>query len=70
MCTRCIGCAAFMITDQAMPMCGMCQRPAPQPPPPMRRPVPASIIPTAGSMLVVLVFIAGVAVGTKMAGVW
>ena len=55
--------------------CGKCPRcfitkPAPPAPPPMRRPPPTSIIPSTGSMLVVLVFIAGVAVGAKMAGDW
>ena len=55
--------------------CGKCARciitnPAPPPAPPMRTPMHASIIPTTGSMLVVLVFIAGVAVGAKMAGGW
>lgn len=52
--------------------CGKCARciitkPAP---PPMRTPRPASIIPSIGSVLIVLVFIAGVAVGAKMAGGW
>lgn len=55
--------------------CGTCARciinkPTPPAPPPMRTPPPASIIPTTGSMLVVLVFLAGVAVGAKMAGGW
>lgn len=55
--------------------CGKCPRciitkPAPPTPPPMRTPRPASIIPSFGSMLVVLVFIAGMAVGAKMAGGW
>lgn len=55
--------------------CGKCARcvitkPAPPAPPPMRTPRPASIIPSTGSMLVVLVFIAGMAVGAKMAGGW
>ncbi|MPQ84500.1 hypothetical protein F0170_11185 [Pseudomonas sp. MAFF 730085] len=54
--------------------CGICERcvasnPAP-PSPPMRTPLSASIIPSAGSMLVVLVFVVGVAVGAKMAGGW
>lgn len=44
-------------------------RPSPLPPT-MRTPRPASIIPSIGSMLVVLVFIAGMAVGAKMAGGW
>jgi len=55
--------------------CGKCARciitkPAPPVAPPMRKPRPASIIPSTGSMLVVLVFIAGMAVGAKMAGGW
>ena len=55
--------------------CGKCARciinkPAPPAPPPMRTPRPASIIPSTGSTLVVLVFIAGVVVGAKMAGGW
>lgn len=56
--------------------CGKCARciitnPAPPPArPPMRTPRPASIMPSIGSMLVVLVFIAGMAVGAKMAGGW
>nr|WP_315413885.1 hypothetical protein [uncultured Pseudomonas sp.] len=36
----------------------------------LRHALPTSIIPTTGSMLVVLVFTAGVAVGAKMAGGW
>lgn len=55
--------------------CGKCARciitkPPPPPAPPMRTPRPTSIIPGTGSMLVVLVFIAGVVVGAKMAGGW
>lgn len=55
--------------------CGKCARcvitkPGPPAPPPMRKPLPASVIPSAGSMLVVLVFLSGVAVGAKMAGGW
>lgn len=55
--------------------CGKCARciinkPAPPAPPPMCTPRPASIVPSIGSMLVVLVFIAGMAVGAKMAGGW
>lgn len=69
-CAPCTGCAAFMITDQAAPLCGTCEQLKPPAPPPMRAPLPASIIPSAGSMLVVLVFFAGVAVGAKMAGGW
>ena len=45
-------------------------QPPPPLPPPMRTPLPGSLIPAAGSMLVVLVFIAGVAVGAKMVGGW
>ncbi|MBS4090427.1 hypothetical protein [Pseudomonas rustica] len=59
-----------MITDQATPLCGMCERLKPPAPPPMRCPLPASIIPTIGSMLVVLVFLTGVVVGAKMTGGW
>lgn len=69
-CTRCAGCDASMITDQPEPLCGMCERLKPPAPPPMRRTLPASIILTTGSMLVVLVFLAGVAVGAKMTGGW
>lgn len=69
MCTRCGGCGASMITDQATPLCGMCERLKPPAPPPMRRPM-ASLAPSLGSVLIVLVFIAGVAVGAKMAGGW
>ena len=39
------------------------------PPPPMRTPG-TSLAPSIGSPLIVLVFIAGVAVGAKMAGGW
>ncbi|PMY71939.1 hypothetical protein C1X27_10855 [Pseudomonas sp. MPR-AND1B] len=59
-----------MISEQTTPLCGMCERLKPPVPPPMRRPLSASIIPTTGSMLLVLVFLAGVAVGAKMAGCW
>ena len=47
------------------------QRPrlTPLPPPPMREPV-ASLVPSVGSVLIALVFIAGVAIGAKMAGGW
>ena len=69
-CACCTGCDVSLITDQSTPLCGMCQRLKPPAPPPMRKPLTASIIPSAGSMLVVLVFIAGVAVGAKMAGGW
>lgn len=69
-CARFAGCDAFMITDQRLPLCGGCERLKPPAPPPMRHPLPASIIPTTGSMLVVLVFIAGAVVGAKMAGGW
>ena len=44
-------------------------RKAPPSPPPMRV-QRASLAPSIGSLLVVLVFIAGVAVGAKMAGGW
>ena len=50
--------------------CESCRRSLQPSPPPMRIPVSASIIPSAGSMLVVLVFLAGVTVGAKMAGGW
>lgn len=43
--------------------------PPPPPPPPMRTPN-TSIAPSIGSLLIVLVFIAGVAVGAKMSGGW
>ncbi len=39
------------------------------PPPPMRAPM-APLMPSLGSMLVVVVFLVGVAVGAKMAGGW
>ena len=68
--TCCTVCDISIITDQARPLCGMCQRLKPPAPPPMRKPLSASIIPSADAMLVVLVFIAGVAVGAKMAGGW
>jgi len=60
------------VTPQAYCHPGVCEpcRQSMVPPPPMRRPLPASIIPATGSMLVVLVFIAGVVVGAKMAGGW
>ena len=75
-CTRC-----HWIKTEPLPyhssttMCHACRRSVlpgekPPAPPPMRRPLPASIIPTTGSMLVVLVFLAGVEVGAKMAGGW
>lgn len=69
-CTRCTGCDTSMITDQSTPLCGMCERLTSHPPPPMRTPLPASIVPSIGLMLVVLVFLTGVAVGAKMAGGW
>lgn len=68
--TRCVGCELSMITDQSTPLCGMCEQLKPPAPPPMRSPLRASVIPSAGSMLVVMVFIAGVEVGAKMAGGW
>lgn len=73
-CARC-----HWIKTEPMPyhssttMCQACRRsvlPGGKPPPPMRTPLSASIIPSMGSMLVVLVFIAGMAVGAKMAGGW
>lgn len=39
------------------------------PPPPMRTP-DTSVAPSIGSLLIVLVFIAGVALGAKMVGGW
>ena len=45
-------------------------RPSPPAPPPMRTATTAPITPSIGSVLVVLVFLAGVAVGAKMAGGW
>lgn len=56
-------------------MCEACRRSVlgggklPPPPPPMRVPM-APLVPSLGSMLVVVVFLAGVAVGAKMAGGW
>lgn len=70
MLTCCTACDISMITEQARPLCAMCERLKPPAPPPMRIPLSASIIPSSGAMLVVLVFIAGVAVGAKMAGGW
>lgn len=69
-CTRCTGCDVSLITDQSTPLCGMCQHLKPPAPPPMRKPLTASIMPTTGLMLIVLVFVAGVAAGAKIAGVW
>jgi hypothetical protein len=69
-CARSTGCEVSLITNQSTPLCGMCQHLTPPAPPPMRAPRPTSIIPSVGSMLVVLVFIAGMAVGAKMAGGW
>lgn len=40
-----------------------------RPPPPMRRP-DVSLTPSFASLMIALVFIAGVAVGAKMAGGW
>lgn len=57
-------------------MCEACRRsvlpggkPPPPPPPPMRKPM-TSLAPSLGSVLIVLMFIVGVAVGAKMAGGW
>ncbi|MFL1556736.1 hypothetical protein [Pseudomonas sp. O11] len=70
--TACGTCARCIITKPTPPPTtewhGRKVKPAP--PPPMRTPLPASIIPATGSMLVVLVFLAGVAVGAKMVGGW
>ncbi|SCZ13329.1 hypothetical protein SAMN03159391_05819 [Pseudomonas sp. NFACC37-1] len=57
-----------------MTLCEACRRSVlpggkPPPPPPMRTPI-ASLKPSAGSMLVVLVFLSGLAVGAKLAGAW
>lgn len=68
--TQCTGCGVSVITDQCPPLCGMCERLKPPAPPPMRSPLPAPFILSAGSILVVLVFLFGVAVGAKMAGGW
>ena len=68
-CATCAGCDAFMITDQSTPLCGGCERLKPPAPPPMRTPS-TSLIPSFGLLMIVLVFIAGVAVGAKMAGGW
>lgn len=68
-CTQCTGCEASLITDQSTPLCGMCQRSAPPAAPPMRPPNAAHVASLA-SVLIVLVFIAGVVVGAKMAGGW
>ena len=43
--------------------------PAPPAPPPMRS-LNTALAPSLGSLLIVLVFIGGVAVGAKMAGGW
>lgn len=50
-------------------VCTSCIKPLPPAPPPMRNPN-ASLAPSLGSLLIVLVFVAGVAVGAKMAGAW
>lgn len=68
-CTRCTGCDVSLITDQATPLCGLCQRLAPAEPPRLRNPN-ASVTPSLGSLWVGLVFLAGVAVGAKMTGGW
>lgn len=69
-CASCTVCGVSLITDQKVPLCGGCDRPQAPAAPFMRTPNPTSIIPSIGSMLVVLVFIAGMAVGAKMAGGW
>lgn len=68
-CAACTGCGVSLITDQRIPVCGGCQSVRPPEPPPMRQPV-ASMAPSRGSLMVVLVFIAGMAVGAKMVGGW
>ncbi|ARB29711.1 hypothetical protein ATI14_1759 [Pseudomonas tolaasii NCPPB 2192] len=54
-------------------MCAACRRslipPPTVEPPRMRRPE-ASCAPSFGSLMIVLVFVAGAAVGAKMAGGW
>ena len=50
-------------------VCVSCSKPLPPAPPPMRNPY-ASLAPSLGSVLIVLVFIAGVMVGAKMAVGW
>ena len=69
MCTRCVGCDASMITDQEVAICGMCQQLKPPAPPPMRRP-DLSLTSNLDPMWIVLVFVAGLAVGSKMVGGW
>lgn len=68
-CAPCADCGASMVTDRALPLCGMCAQLKPPAPPPMRAPS-TSLIPSLGSLMIVLVFIAGVAVGAKMVGAW
>lgn len=50
-------------------MAGHGNIPPPPAPPPLRNPN-ASVTPSLGSLLIVLVFIAGVAVGAKITGGW
>lgn len=50
-------------------MAGNGNFPPPPAPPPLRNP-DASVMPSLGSLWVGLVFLAGVAVGAKMAGGW
>ena len=50
-------------------VCMSCIKTLPPGPPPMRKPH-SSLAPSVGSLLIVLVFIAGIAVGAKMAGGW
>ena len=68
-CAACAECGVSPITDQRVPMCGGCQAVKPPKPPPMRQPMEL-MAPGIGSLLVVLVFVAGMAVGAKMAGGW
>lgn len=69
MCARCVGCDASMITDQKVAMCGMCQQIRPPAPPLMRRP-DASSSSHLDPVWIVLVLVAGLAVGSKMVGGW
>lgn len=55
--------------DGSTLLCMACQHKLLPPPPPMRTPHHPRT-PGLAPMLVVLVFVAGVAVGTKMAGGW
>ncbi|EIK68279.1 hypothetical protein PseBG33_1361 [Pseudomonas synxantha BG33R] len=50
-------------------MCGTCQAVKPPEPPPMRQST-ASMALSIDSLLVMLVFVAGMAIGAKMVGGW